>query len=106
MGETYAVIWRVGDGCVCAGRLALTREGFLLAGADRTGTASSETIDSADISSIRIGRARDERIDGRVSLVVERTDGEQLVVASALGVGLIHEIADRLGDQSRVRLRA
>lgn len=100
---SYAVIWRVADGPVCAGQLALVREGFLLDGADRTGERMSEAVGSGEIASVTIGRAREERVDGRVSLVLERADGERLVIASALGVGLIHEIAERLNNPPDAR---
>jgi hypothetical protein len=94
---TYAVLWRTGRGPVYAGQLELRRQGFQLEGADWFGDGSVEVIDAREIASVRIGRAGDERVEGRSTVIVERSSGDSLLIASAIGVGLIHELADEVG---------
>jgi hypothetical protein len=92
---SYAVVWREPDGTVCSGELELGRHRLRLEGISRNGRPRSHEIRYADLASARIGRAVRERIDGRSTLVLEA--GElRLNVASAVGVGMIHEMAERL----------
>jgi hypothetical protein len=106
MAVNYAVIWRDASGPVCAGQLELLRHGFQLEGADRSGADSVEVVDADEICSIRIGRTPQDRVDGRSTLIVERSDGDCLMIASAIGIGMIHEIADQVGHLVTERTRA
>jgi hypothetical protein len=94
---SYAVIWREGPGGICVGQLESLRRGFRLDGADRSGTHAACDVRASDVVSVTIGRASADRIDGRATLIVERSTGSRLLIASAMGVGLLHEIADRIG---------
>jgi hypothetical protein len=95
--STYAVLWRTDRGPIYAGQLELRRQGFQLDGADWFGDDSVEVVDAGDIASLRIGRAGDERVEGRSTLIVERSSGNCLHIASAIGVGMLHELADAVG---------
>jgi hypothetical protein len=48
------------------------------------------------LSEIRIGRSREERIDGRPSLVVAPRSGDAFSISSVAQAGVLAEIADRL----------
>lgn len=96
MGTSYAALWRYGAGPVCAGQLVMTPQGLYLDGADRSGTRKTARAGVEEIRSIRIGRTSGERIDGRSSLIVELSRGDNLVISSASGLGLTREIAERV----------
>jgi hypothetical protein len=97
MPVTYAVLWRSEGRRVYAGQLELLLQGFQLEGADRSGAGTFELVVAEDIVSVRIGRVADDRVDGRSALVVERSAGERLLITSAIGLGLVHELADEIG---------
>jgi hypothetical protein len=94
VAETYAVLWRTQGRPVHAGQLELLAGGFQLEGADRAGARALEIVDADEIVAVRIGRVADDRVDGRSTLVVERSTGDRLLIASATGLGRTHELAD------------
>jgi hypothetical protein len=94
----YAVVWRTGDGPTCSGRLELREEGLILSGAAAT---EGLRIPLAELSSVEIGRAPDDRINGEKSLVLQRRSRERVLVAALGGIGLLSELNDLLA-----RLRA
>ncbi|MHB8060879.1 MAG: hypothetical protein ACYDHO_08620, partial [Gaiellaceae bacterium] len=51
----------------------------------------------SDLMAVRVGRERGDRLDGRPTLLLERTNGDTLRIAS-LQAGVICEIAERLAD--------
>lgn len=106
VAANYAVLWRKDCGPVCAGQLEFLRHGFQLEGADRSGTDSVEVVDAAEIRSIKIGRTPQDRVDGRSALIVECPCRDRLLIASAMGVGMIHEIADHFGQLVAAGARA
>ena len=91
----YAVLWREPGGVVCSGELELRPEALVLAGRCRDGRACEHEIAYRDVSSTRIGRAARERIDGRSTLILEAL-GLTLHITSPVGLGMIHEMAERL----------
>jgi hypothetical protein len=97
MAVTYAVLWRCDRLPVHAGQLELLPRGFQLEGADRSGAATVELVAAEEIVSVYIGRVADDRVDGRSALVVERSAAERLLITSAIGLGLVHELADEIG---------
>jgi len=94
--RSYAVVWRERRGPVLAGKLELCAESVRLEGATRSGRAAAMEIPYASISEVRIGRAPEERIDGRPSVVLECAGNGAVTLAGATGVGIVHELADRL----------
>jgi hypothetical protein len=104
---SYAVVWRVGDGPVRAGKLELDRYGFVLEGVVGTnGERRSLThrVDYEDILAVRVGRASTERIVGQPVLVVELAVGGPLAVGSIDGPGTLHELGEQLGKLTATKL--
>lgn len=97
MEPTYAVVWREGRGPVCSGKLTLARDELRLDGAV-SGTAVELSAPYADVRAVRIARSRDERLNGRTALLVDARDAPALTIASASGVGIVQELADRLHE--------
>src|SRR5438046_2081206 len=93
----YAAVWRAGDGSTSSGKLEVGADDLVLHGSGE----DELRIPFDDLSSVEIGRAADERINGDKSLVLERHSCERVLVTALGGVGLVGEIADLLA-----RLRA
>ena len=98
LGGEYAVVWRTDDGPTCSGKLELGDEEVVLNGAQ---APDGLHIPLADLSSVEIGRAPGERVNGEKSLVLERRSCERVLVAALGGVGLLGELNELLA-----RLRA
>lgn len=92
---SYAVVWREPAGSVCSGELELGPETLRLEGTCRTGRYCLHEIAYSDVTSVRVGRALRERIDGRSTLILEAR-GALLYVTTTVGLGMIHEMAERL----------
>jgi hypothetical protein len=97
---TYAVKWREPDGQTFVGRLALGRRALLLDGRRRgaTGPPVERRFGYDDLRGLRIGSSGADRLDGRPSLVVERSDGRYLVADAGLGAPIVQELVERLSD--------
>jgi hypothetical protein len=95
MRTTYGVVWREGHGPLGRGKLELLPGSVRLEGMSGSEPASLE-IPYLELSGIRIGRSTDERIDGRVSLVLVPHVGAEVTIASVVQAGVLREIADRL----------
>jgi hypothetical protein len=93
----YAVLWREADGVVCSGQLEFRPEALVLAGSCRDGDTHEHEIAYRDVTRTKVGRAVRERIDGRPTLIIE-TASATLHVTSTVGLGIIHEMAERLED--------
>lgn len=94
----YAVVWRSGDGPTSSGRLEVGEDELVLHGAE---APQGLRIPFDELSSVEIGRAAGERVNGDRSLVLERPSCERVLVAALGGVGLLGEITELLA-----RLRA
>jgi hypothetical protein len=94
----YAVVWRTGDGPTASGRLELGRDALVLHG---SGGPEMLRIPFDELSSVEVGRATSERINGDKSVVLERHSCERVLIAALAGVGLVGELTDLLA-----RLRA
>jgi hypothetical protein len=89
------VLWAVGGGPHVAGRLDLYPDRLHLDGGSRDDRRTRE-IDGGEIAAVRIGRTDDERIEGRVALVVELRDGGAVSFTGLHTHGTLHELAERL----------
>jgi hypothetical protein len=94
---SYAVLWRTADQPPCAGELELDDRRLRLEGRCRDGGQTSLEIPYEEIESAFVGRGARERIDGRPTLIVESHGAPRLLVTSAVGLGIIHEMVERLG---------
>jgi hypothetical protein len=92
MRTSYAVVWRNDGGAVQAGKLEIRDDGLRLDGA-----GDVQELPFSELSTIRVGRAPDERLDGRRAIVVERRDGKSVRIATIAEVGSLLELAERIG---------
>lgn len=97
LSTSYAVLWRWADGPLCAGELELNEHFLRLEGGYRDGRQVSLGIAYEDVEKAFIGRAVRDRIDARPTLIVDVRGEPRLLVTSAVGLGMIHEMAERLG---------
>jgi len=89
------VVWTDNGNAPLPGRLELTGRHLQLVGGSRSEDRSRE-LKVADIASTRLGRSADERIGGRMTLVLELRDGGTIRIAGFERPGAIRELADRL----------
>jgi hypothetical protein len=95
MRVTYAVIWKEGDDPERSGCLELTPRTLVFEGSNGLGGRATK-IDYRDLTNVRVGRAPDERIDGRPTVMLERSDGDAVRIASVAQPGIVAELAERL----------
>ena len=93
---SYAVLWRELGGQLCSGELEFRDDVLRLDGTRRDGEVCTLEIPYRVIRGARVGRAARERIDGRAALLVELPDERTVLVTSPVGLGMIHEVVDRL----------
>jgi hypothetical protein len=91
----YAVAFEV-EGAPAAGALAVGEEGVRLSGR-RRGEWFELSIPREDLAGVHIGRSSGERLNGYKTVVLERRDRPDVLVAP-FGFGFLHEIADLLGS--------
>ncbi len=96
--SSYAVLWRDPEGDICLGSLMITANTLRLEGADPQGRLRSVELAADTVDAIRISRAGADRIDRRPALVLRLSPDRTLFVTSAVGLGMIHEMADRLAS--------
>jgi hypothetical protein len=90
-GMSYAIVWREnGRRPVLVGKLVVGFDRLVLEGAVG-GVAVWRELVFGGIRSIRVGRARDERLGGRPVAVVE-CGGDTFTIASLAGGGELNEI--------------
>lgn len=91
--ESYAVVWRKGQGPVVAGRLQLGTCGVQLCGG-LLSAPEAHDLRYADISSVRLSRSSEERVRGRPSLLLELVSLDCFFVAAVGSIGVVAELAD------------
>jgi hypothetical protein len=91
MKPSYGVVWREGSGEPATGKLELLPRSLRLDGLDR-----SQEIPYEAVTAVRIGRSPSDRINGGSAVVVERRDGDRIIIATVAQPSLIGEIAERL----------
>jgi hypothetical protein len=98
MHEQFAVVFRAG-GSAAAGVLEVEDDRLLLHG--RAGSEDVRVeIPFSELSEVRVGRSRGERLNGYATLVLERGDPPAAQVAP-LEMAFVPEIADLLVSLSR-----
>jgi hypothetical protein len=101
--ESYGVIWQEGGLEPVAGKLEIGLDFLRLEGSGRDRLAVC-ALAFGDLTGIRIGRERRERLDGRPTLLLERSGGETIRIAGLAQAGIVTEIAERLaGFEPRIR---
>ena len=89
--ESFAVLWSESNRSPRAGRLELDSSGLRFEG------ESTQRIYYEDIEAVHVARDRRERIAGRPALVLDLAVGGPLRIGSVGGVGILTELAERLG---------
>ena len=78
-----------------AGKLELEATQIRLEGRDLHGSASC-TLPYLDLVAIHIGREASERLDGRPTLLLERSGGAKVRIAALVQAGIVVELAEKL----------
>ena len=90
--ESFAILWGERDHTPCAGKLELEPTALHF-----EGTALTHRIYYEDIEAVHVARDTRERIGGRPALVLDLVVGGPLRIGSLGGVGILSELAERIG---------
>jgi len=93
---SYAVLWRGPEERVYAGKLEFHRASLRLEGVDPEGRVAIADTPYDELRGVQVTRRREDRLQGRPALVIERRDGSQLSIASVDSPGAMNELVDRL----------
>jgi hypothetical protein len=93
--RSYAVLWREGEGPVSAGELVFGPTSLRLETGARRERLFSQIRQYRELSAIEQA-APSERIFGRPTALVERRERKPVSIAALDGLGVAHEIAERL----------
>jgi hypothetical protein len=97
MRTSYAVVWREGGDSLASGRLDVTEDSVVLAGAVG-GRSVTHELRFPDLTSVRVGRSADDRLDGQATLVLERLNRAPFRIASVAQSGVVAELARHLAE--------
>jgi hypothetical protein len=95
---SYAVLWNEANEGVQAGKLELEPNALRFEGS--SGARKLPLVHRVfyeDIESVRVGRRVAERLAGKPALVLELAVGGPLRIGSVDGIGVLTELAERLG---------
>jgi hypothetical protein len=92
---SYGVVWKEGS-TVQAGKLELDPLAVRLEGLDHDGQSLVQELAYRDLSSVRVARKQEDRLEGRPTLILERLAGAPVQVASVAQAGVLSEIAEQL----------
>ena len=95
MPTSYGVVWREGALPAATGKLELLSRGLRLEGLAGAHPIA-RVIDYEGLTGVRVGRAAEDRIDGRQTVVLERRSGLPLTIATVGQPSFVGEIAERL----------
>jgi hypothetical protein len=98
--ESFAVIWSDSNRSPRAGKLELERAGLRFEG------RRTHRVFYEDIESVHVARNGTERIAGRPALVLDLAVGGPLRIGSVDGVGVLSELAERLGRLTATGVRS
>jgi len=90
--ESFAVLWSDQYHSPRAGKLELDDSGLRFEGQE-----AAERVYYEDIEAVHVARDRKERLGGRPALVLDLAVGGPLRIGSLGGVGILTELAERLG---------
>jgi hypothetical protein len=95
MRKSYGVVWRSDESAPAVGRLGILPLGLVLEGLV-DGEGAQTEIRYEDVEAVRVGRGRDERIEGRPTVVIERRTGPRVLVSTVAQQSLVGEIVEGL----------
>lgn len=96
--ESFAVIWSDSTRAPRVGKLELEPTGLRFEG------MRTHRVFYEDIESVHVARDSTERISGRPALVLDLAVGGPLRIGSVNGVGVLSELAERLGRLTATHL--
>ena len=97
--ESYAVLWSEPSEPVEAGKLELESRCLRFEGSGGTRRAPHvRRVSYDEIAAVHVGRGTVDRLGGRPALVLDLVAGGRLRIGSISGVGLLSELAERLGS--------
>ncbi|MGH2935040.1 MAG: hypothetical protein ACRDL2_11080 [Gaiellaceae bacterium] len=97
--ESFAVLWSESSLPAKAGKLELEDAALRF-----EGPGFVHRIFYEDIEAVHVGRQRTERLAGRPALVLDLAVGGPLRIGSLGGVGVLSELAERMGHLTATRL--
>lgn len=97
MRTSYAITWEHEGAGVRSGRLELGPRALAFEGSNGNGSAA-EVVPYEELTDVRIARSPEERLCGRQTLVLERSTGDPIRIASIVHPGIISELAERLAS--------
>jgi hypothetical protein len=97
--ESFAVLWSESDTPARAGKLQLEPSGLTF-----EGPHFDHRVYYEDIEAVHVARNPSERLAGRPALVVDLAVGGPLRIGSLEGVGVLTELAERLGHLTATHL--
>src|SRR5581483_9621757 len=96
MLKRVAVLFGEGEGTTVPGSLVVEPDRLLLSGG--SGLRRFDlAVAFASVADVRVGRRPAERLSGHATLVLDR-NGMPSVRVAPLGAGLVHEVADLVGQ--------
>ena len=97
--ESFAVLWGEQDHAPAAGKLELESAALHF-----EGSHLQHRVFYEDIEAVRVARDRRERLAGRPALVLDLAVGGPLRIGSLGGIGMLTELAERLGHLTATHL--
>jgi hypothetical protein len=97
--ESFAVLWSESSLPARAGKLELEDAALRF-----EGQGFVHRVFYEDIEAVHVARARSERLAGRPALVLDLAVGGPLRVGSLEGLGVLSELAERLGHLTATHL--
>ena len=93
--NSYGVVWQETGSELVAGKLELDYDRLRLEGSDCDHLTVC-VLAYRDLATVRINRDLADRLDGRPTLLLERSNGDTIRIASLTQAGIVSEIAERL----------
>ena len=93
--DSYGVVWQENGREPVAGKLELDRDRLRLEGRACNHVTVCILV-YRDLATVRVNRDLSDRLDGWPTLLLERSNGDALRIASLTQAGIVSEIAERL----------
>jgi hypothetical protein len=93
--ESYGVVWQENERAPVAGKLELDSLRLRLEG-DDCGHLAVCSLPICELTGVRVGRENRDRLDGRSTLLLERSNGDTIRIAALTQAGIVAELAERL----------
>jgi len=94
----YAVLWREGKGRIYAGKVELGARDLTLEGSSHGRRHALRTIPYEDLVGLSLTRGPEERIYGKLTLIVELHGGGAFEITSVNGVGTVRDLEERIAS--------